>query len=110
MHRDHVPSIPPKFQLLGSTEKSPVQGMVLPNASATEITSLSDIHILCVQGHPEFTADIVLKLVDTREASGVFDGSTARDARHRAGLEHDGIEVIGKVIWKLFGLSFSPSV
>jgi GMP synthase-like glutamine amidotransferase len=110
VHRDHVPSLPPKFHLLGSTDKCLVQGIVLPYGSAAEVTSFSDIHILCLQGHPEFTTDIVQKVVDVREASGVLDAPTAQEARRRAVLEHDGVNVVGKVIWKLFGLSFLPSV
>jgi len=105
MHRDHVPATPPNFQLIGYSPKCAVQGIVLPYTS--EVRSLADVHVLCVQGHPEFVPSIVQKIIDAREASGVLDEAVARDARYRAEQEHDGVDVIARVIWRLFGVSFS---
>jgi len=107
MHRDHVPSVPPTFHLLGSTDISPNQGMVrfappspssnstndiLPpdssNATCTNAVlqpaqPLPPIQILTVQGHPEFTCPIVSSIIEQRVASGAIATPAAEDARRR---------------------------
>jgi len=109
VHRDHVPSVPPSFELLGSTAKSPVQGMVRftepPTFSSLSYTS---IHVLTVQGHPEFHSSALLKLIDYREAAGVIDAITAKGGRVFAVRSDDGIDVIGKTIWKVLGVVTVP--
>ena len=45
MHRDEVPSLPPGFQLLGSTPVTQIQGMILPYED-----NPSQTHIFSVQG------------------------------------------------------------
>ncbi|KDQ10635.1 hypothetical protein BOTBODRAFT_486854 [Botryobasidium botryosum FD-172 SS1] len=107
MHRDHVPSVPPSFELLGSTAKSPVQGMVRFIEPPTSFSSLShmNIHVLAVQGHPEFHSDASLKLIDYREAGGVLDASTANEGRARAVRSDDGVGVVGRAIWKVLGVA-----
>ena len=67
MHRDHVPTLPQAFHLLGSTDVSNNQGMVrfaykAPEPGPNE--ALPPIHIFTVQGHPEFTKEIVHELVE----------------------------------------------
>lgn len=47
-----------------------------------------------IQGHPEFTEDIVTEILQTRAELGVFDQAQAQEALGRAGNEHDGV-VIG---------------
>jgi len=93
MHRDHVPALPPSVALLGSSPKAPIQGMVSRFPSG-------DIHILTVQGHPEFNPDIVHKIIDAREASGVLDAETVKEARVRASQRDDGIGLIGRAVWQ----------
>ncbi len=100
MHRDHIPYVPPDFQLLGSTPVSLVHGLV--KSYGGPITSPSDIHIIGVQGHPEFTADIVNFIVDAREKT-VLPPSVVQDGRERAVKEHDGVSVVGETIWRVLG-------
>jgi GMP synthase-like glutamine amidotransferase len=63
-HRDHLPQVPPNFELLGSSPKCKVQGIVqyYPEDSSAEETKGSrngngrgKIRIVGLQGHPEFT-------------------------------------------------------
>lgn len=103
MHRDHVPAVPPTLHLLGSTSISHNQGMVrfLPNTSRR----LEDVQILTVQGHPEYVEGIVSGLVAIRSQSGLIDAETAADAERRKNWRNDGVEVIGKVIWGVLGVT-----
>ncbi|TFY80860.1 hypothetical protein EWM64_g3151 [Hericium alpestre] len=104
MHRDHVPTVPPSFHLLGSTTVTPVQAMVRfagPPSPPSADEPLPPIQILTVQGHPEFTKEIVDKLVDVRSASGLFDQAMAEDAKRRGSWRNDGVPVVGKAIWEV---------
>lgn len=191
MHRDHVPTVPPTFQLLGSTQVSHNQGMLRylsdsmptphsgpsdsphrphrrttsatlptpaplrlpspvpllqptadanpapetapiplptplrlhvadpfaastsrlppprsgPSSGATgePLPPLRAVQILTLQGHPEYTKRISSAIVDARAASGVLDAETAAGARARESLRNDGVDVVGRAIWKLFG-------
>jgi GMP synthase-like glutamine amidotransferase len=107
MHRDHVPEVPPTFHLLGSTDVTMNQGMVRFNNSADaplSPVSLSDINILTVQGHPEFSEPIVTKLVAARTESGLIDPVTSADAVRRANWQNDGVGVVGKAILGVYGV------
>jgi len=106
MHRDHVPAVPPTFQLLGSTSVSVNQGMVRfsPHA-APEQRSLSDVQIFTLQGHPEFDKGIVSGLVEVRSNTGVFSEDVAADAERRKDWQNDGIPVVGKAIWAVLGVT-----
>ena len=81
MHRDEVATIPEGALLLGSTDKCKLQGMFLPGRYIT------------VQGHPEFTRDIVSEIVNYRHDGGVFDDALYDDAMQRVAREHDGVDV-----------------
>ena len=61
----------------------------------------SNIHILTLQGHPEFTASIVEKVIDVRAERGVFDQAVAEKARSDAVKAHDGTGRIGTTIWRV---------
>ena len=61
----------------------------------------SNIHILTVQGHPEFTASIIEKIIDMRSERGIFDQAVAEKGRLDAVKEHDGTGRIGSSIWKV---------
>ncbi|KAH9950737.1 class I glutamine amidotransferase-like protein [Amylocystis lapponica] len=104
MHCDHVPAVPSNLELLGSTPVALNQGMVrfLPGPRSVE-----NVQILTVQGHPEFTRRIVDVLVDTREKTGVLSAKVADDARRRAGWRNDGVDVVGKTIWRVLGVPAS---
>lgn len=118
MHRDHVPEVPPSFHLLGRSPTTPVQGLVKfdsPSPTNTQVTSvnppsselpptkrtLKDIHILTLQGHPEFTGPIVNKIIDAREEAGILKGDIVTVAREKesAGWRNDGVTVVGKTFW-----------
>ena len=105
MHRDHVPVVPPPFHLLGSTPITENQGMVLFSDSDTPLPTpdapIPPIHILTLQGHPEFTAHIVKEIVKVRSESGVMDKKTAENARLCADLHNDGVGPIGHAIWRV---------
>jgi GMP synthase-like glutamine amidotransferase len=106
MHRDYVPALPPSFHLLGSTAMTTNHGMVkYTSASSSKGAArpLTDIHILTVQGHPEYTEPIVATMINFREASGVLDAQTAEDARRRVGCRNDGV-VFGRAIWGVLGV------
>lgn len=104
MHRDHVPAVPPGFELLGSTDVCHNQGMVRyqPDVSGAP-AKLSDIQILTVQGHPEFTKSIVSKVVAIRAEKGILAPELAQDAIRRNELRNDGVGAIGGAVWKVLG-------
>lgn len=144
-HSDHVPTVPTDpfpFQCLGSTDLCANQGMVLfyglpshPSSSTPNGTNTDDrkslvrkIHILTVQGHPEFHRSIMSRLIDYRAGKGILSPEIAGDARARNELEvempglvvvgngqegtrdeqaktwvNDGLEV-AEIIWEMLGL------
>ncbi|KAH8913528.1 class I glutamine amidotransferase-like protein [Atractiella rhizophila] len=104
MHRDHVPKAPAGFQLLAHSPVAPNQGMILLS-SPTSPTSfdLQSVRIFTVQGHPEFTCDIVQKIVGVRREQGIFSEERAEKAMKDAADAHDGV-VIGKVILRMLGI------
>ena len=117
MHRDHVPSLPPGCALLGASARSPVQGVVrfyapdktpptgpaaatTDDATASSSAPLPPIHILAVQGHPEFPESVVAPLVSTRAASGAIDAPTAAAYEtHGRGVKDDGRGRIARAVW-----------
>ncbi|MCO5578316.1 hypothetical protein L7F22_032157 [Adiantum nelumboides] len=52
IHQDQVSELPPKGELPAASEKT-----------SMEMFAVED-HVLCIQGHPEFTEDIVLDILD----------------------------------------------
>ncbi|QRV78518.1 class I glutamine amidotransferase-like protein [Ceratobasidium sp. AG-Ba] len=107
MHRDHVPatSSPPDFEIIGTTPACANQGMVLRYPNSNPSDGLKGIHILTVQGHPEFHESIVSKVIDARELNGVMSPMVVADGRERAVREHDGTGIIGKVMWGVLGVN-----
>ena len=96
-HRDHVTSLPRDTLLIGSTPKCPIQGFIRYRSPSSK-----DIHILALQGHPEFVPDIVEKIIDVRAEKGVLDEPTTVEARRRARGEmrgRAGLEGRGIVGW-----------
>ncbi|KAL2821198.1 class I glutamine amidotransferase-like protein [Aspergillus granulosus] len=85
MHRDavRIPASPLDTDItpLGRSDVCEVQGMYSPGRFIT------------VQGHPEFTEDIVEEIITLRAKQGVFDREQAEDALSRAKRPHDGIKV-----------------
>ncbi|KAL7422968.1 NEDD8 activating enzyme [Cryptotrichosporon argae] len=68
-------------------------------------TSKPIAHVLTIQGHPEYTPEIVAHMVDTRSASGLFDGPTTAEARRRLGGKQgsggEGFERAGWAVWRV---------
>lgn len=89
MHRDVVYDYPPEVEQLGSSPRCDVQGMYVKN------------RLITVQGHPEFTEEIVTELLETRHTSGVFDDTMYKEAMNRVGNRHDGVTV-AKAFLKFF--------
>ncbi|TGO23433.1 hypothetical protein BPAE_0132g00030 [Botrytis paeoniae] len=81
MHKDIIYEYPPEVEQLAYTDKCATQGMYISKK------------LITVQGHPEFTEEIVRELLEARHASGVFDDETYRDAVGRVNKEHDGVKV-----------------
>ncbi|KAJ3737259.1 class I glutamine amidotransferase-like protein [Lentinula guzmanii] len=132
MHQDHVPFVPQGFHLLASTDVSMNQGMVstfgsdyhytptvesrytssLPSSSldssSPKSISLSDIHIITVQGHPEFTRPIISTMTAKRAKQGIITDALKEDVDRRqdalgSKLSGDG-ELVGRVLWKILGV------
>lgn len=99
VHRDHVPKLPDNFALLGSTSVCAIQGMVRP-ASASK---LSDVKIFCLQGHPEFSPDIVTEIINVREAKGILNKELADKSREYAAMHDEGVG-IGATILRIIGV------
>ncbi|SPN99694.1 related to P.aeruginosa anthranilate synthase component II [Cephalotrichum gorgonifer] len=81
VHRDEVKSVPPNIHALASTPSCPVQAMCLPG------------RYLTIQGHPEFTEDIVREIADRQHGMGSVSDELYEDAIRRVGLEHDGVAI-----------------
>lgn len=62
--------------------------------------SMPQIHILTLQGHPEFTAEIVKMIIGVRSQKGVMGKDTAEDGLKHADDRNDGIN-IARVVWKV---------
>jgi hypothetical protein len=119
MHRDHVPSVPPTFHLLGSTNVSLNQGMVrfAPSSSNPNVTSpqspntsvqptpLPPIQILTIQGHPEFSSSVISSIIEQRVASGTIGVPAAEDANRRLAEKtpkaNDALGLFGRAMWGL---------
>lgn len=108
MNRDHVPTKPPSFHIIVSSDHSPNHGMV--RFSQSEFSGdapplnfrLTDIHILTSQGHPEFTESIMRMLLNARRE--LLGTEVVDDGQGRAGNQNDGIAVVGKAMWGIMGV------
>ncbi|KAL2613058.1 hypothetical protein R1flu_024750 [Riccia fluitans] len=69
VHRDQVQELPLGGELLGLSERTGI-----------EMFSIGD-HVLAIQGHPEFTEDVVTDLIDSRLASGILKEEEAKMSR-----------------------------
>ncbi|KAI4172903.1 MAG: hypothetical protein LQ343_003311 [Gyalolechia ehrenbergii] len=83
MHKDIVFEYPNGVQPLGSTSRCKVQGMFVPG------------RVMTVQGHPEFTEEILVEILEVRHEQGVFGDEMYEDAMARVGRKHDGV-IVGK--------------
>jgi GMP synthase-like glutamine amidotransferase len=81
MHRDILYGYPPDVIPLGSSPICAVQGMYSP------------LHLITVQGHPEFTDEIVSEILGSRLRMGIFTEDEYQEAMSRVRDHHDGIAV-----------------
>ncbi|KAL1967995.1 hypothetical protein VTN77DRAFT_2412 [Rasamsonia byssochlamydoides] len=81
MHRDIVYGYPPDVTPLASSPRCAVQGMYAPR------------RLITVQGHPEFTDEIVSEILDSRSKAGIFTEEEYKEAMGRVKNQHDGIAV-----------------
>jgi GMP synthase-like glutamine amidotransferase len=87
MHTDAVLTVPAGAQLLGFNSECEVQGLYIPG------------RYLTVQGHPEFTEDIITEILVNRHKVGIFPDDVFSEAMIRAPVHHDGI-AIGRAFLK----------
>ncbi|EHK98421.1 putative glutamine amidotransferase-like protein C13C5.04 [Glarea lozoyensis 74030] len=81
MHRDIVYEYPPEVEQLGYTDRCAVQGMYIEK------------RIITVQGHPEFTGEIMRTLMKLRHEMGLFNKAEYEESIERADKYQDGVIV-----------------
>ncbi|KAI5795528.1 class I glutamine amidotransferase-like protein [Geopyxis carbonaria] len=81
MHKDIVSALPSGASNLGSTDKCMIQGMYEPG------------RYISIQGHPEFTGEIVREILTLRHSTGIFTDEEYKDMIGRVDDEHDGVLV-----------------
>ena len=81
MHHDIVVDFPKEATPLGSNNVCAVQGMYLAGKYIT------------VQGHPEFTEQIISEILESRNAAGIFPDGVYDDGMKRAPRHHDGVAI-----------------
>lgn len=75
--------------------------MVKLHQSSTPSKPLAQI--FTVQGHPEFTPEIVNKILDVRIAGGVLSQEEGEESRRRAGgKDGSGGEGYGRLGWAIW--------
>nr|XP_019013156.1 uncharacterized protein I206_02653 [Kwoniella pini CBS 10737]OCF51937.1 hypothetical protein I206_02653 [Kwoniella pini CBS 10737] len=117
IHSDIVTEVPSDFELLGTSEKCPVQGIVAfypkdknpPAFTHSHHHTLPsepwcNIHIIAFQGHPEWHEGIIIPFINNYERKGTFDKDFAEEARGYTKEHHDG-ERIGKVLLRILGVA-----
>jgi len=81
MHRDAVFSYPAHAIPLAETKACPVQGMLIPG------------QVVTVQGHPEFTEEIVREILEMRHEAGILTDEIYESGMDRVANEHDGVAI-----------------
>ncbi|KAF7760291.1 hypothetical protein Agabi119p4_10967 [Agaricus bisporus var. burnettii] len=135
IHRDHVAldTLSDHFSsgsilLLGSTTKTANQGFVKVYQYCEECEFQGrihgvhqHIHVMTVQGHPELTDSVVTKVVHHLAEEGILKEEAAKKYTGSENAEEpcyenmprlkwpgddDGISVVGKAFWKMFGVKY----
>lgn len=81
MHRDIVFSLPPGSVQLARTDVCPIQAIYVPK------------RVITVQGHPEFTGDMVREILEMRRYGGILTEEVFEDGMRRVNNKHDGVAV-----------------
>jgi len=88
MHQDHVFQLPKQAVVHGETSRTAIQIMTLNE------------RVLGIQGHPEFTADIVQDLLASRYQAGLIGEELFRDGQNSLSLE------VSRDAWRKLILDF----
>ena len=127
MHRDYVPAetlskqfASGELELIGSGGNTDNEGFVkLYPVSQDVIRTPQDIHVLTLQGHPEFSEAIITKIV--RQRLDVMGPQTVtnywghkgdhddeepqnKEGTGRRWLKTDGVDIVSKAIWNMLDL------
>jgi GMP synthase-like glutamine amidotransferase len=81
MHRDVINGFPEGVTPMGSSTACENQGMYRKG------------RLITVQGHPEFTSDIVQEILESREKAGIFPPGVYDDGIRRLQDHDDGVAV-----------------
>ncbi|PBP17399.1 putative glutamine amidotransferase class-I [Diplocarpon rosae] len=81
MHRDAIFTYPEGVEALASTDKCSTHAMYAAG------------RFISVQGHPEFTGDIMREILKARHAQGIFDEELYKDGSDRVDRHQDGVVV-----------------
>lgn len=81
MHRDYVTSTPEGAEPLAENDVCATQGFLVPGRAIT------------VQGHPEFTGDIVSEILGLRVETKIIGEDMYRSGMDRVRDEHDGVRI-----------------
>ncbi|XP_077216731.1 gamma-glutamyl peptidase 3-like [Tasmannia lanceolata] len=90
-HRDQVSCVPPGGVVLASSDKTEI-----------EMFSLGD-HVLGIQGHPEFSKDVILDIIDGRLSTNVISAETANEAiksLERRQVDQESLKALCKTFLK----------
>ncbi|KAK4424293.1 Gamma-glutamyl peptidase 5 [Sesamum alatum] len=68
-HRDEVRELPPEAEILGWSNKTRVEMFTYGN------------HIMGIQGHPEYTKDILFHLIDRLSNNSLIEESLAKESK-----------------------------
>jgi hypothetical protein len=118
---------------LGHSDLTPNQGIVKfyplgQNSETPDFKLVEQVHILTSQGHPEFDEPTVTELTHQRNekkhinelAYTSYFGLKGEGHDHeplikegtgkRWGADHDGVLILGKTFWEIFGVDYSEDV
>lgn len=117
IHGDICTELPADFELLGSSELTPIQGIAhfYPEGQQPPAFVHSHhhtlppdpwrrVHIIAFQGHAEWGHDILVPFIGDYEADGTFTPAFAQAARERARRPHQGRE-LGRAMLKVLGIA-----
>lgn len=109
IHRDHVTVPPPSFLVLGHSFLTPVQGLLYTSEGEVrddiqETFDVSGARVLTFQGHPEFTKQVSIDIIEAIDKLGLASKALVAQGKQRAGGRDEGLEV-GRSVWKFLGVN-----
>ena len=81
MHRDIIHEYPKGAIPLAHTPVCATQAMYIPK------------RMIALQGHPEFTEDMVREILERRHDGGILPDAVFEDAMSRVADAHDGVAI-----------------